>query len=101
MRSSFVLTAVVLATAGPSLAAPAPAVPLTARSSDSTNPVDHESSEALKLPSLKNLGNIASIGLSGLGILGSLLPSDKQQQRDELVELLARSVYGRSINDLD
>ena len=62
---------------------------------------DVDASEALKLPSLKNLGNIASIGLSGLGILGSLLPSDKQQQRDELVELLARSVYGRSINDLD
>ncbi len=50
---------------------------------------------------MKSLGSIGSIALSGLGILGSLLPSDKQQQRDELVELLARSVYGRSINDLD
>ncbi|KAI0093433.1 hypothetical protein BDY19DRAFT_903175 [Irpex rosettiformis] len=63
---------------------------------------DVDASEALKLPSLGTLGNIASIGLSGLGILGSLLPSgNQQQQRDELVELLARSVYGRSINDLD
>ena len=69
MRSSFVLTAIVLATAGPSLSAPAPAVPQTARSSDSTTPVDNDSSEALKLPSLGTLTHIATPDVPFIGNL--------------------------------
>ena len=71
MRSSFVLTAIVLATAGPSLAAPAPAVPMTARSSDSTTPVDNDSSlsEALNLPSLGTLTHIATPTVPFIGNL--------------------------------
>lgn len=60
MHSSVVLAAILLATAGPSFAAPLP-------QSSSSPLVDDSSSEALKLPSFGTIANIASLAVPAIG----------------------------------